>query len=330
MENKQIGKRLLQNKNILLVLFSGILPLVFRNNSYFLLLLCTMGISIIVVSGLDVLFGYSGQISLGHAAFYCIGAYGSGILSRDCQVPVFIACIAGALIATLCAIIIAIPAVKLVHHFLALITISFGQLTYLFVANAKELTEGYSGMNFIPRPSIGSFEFESNFAFFYMVYFFLLIFLVVKRRLIDSTTGRAFIAIRENIHAAEGMGINATKYKVMAFAVSAFFTGFGGALYAHLIGFISPESFEMNQSVVFLTMLLFGGMGNMYGPILGAIALTFVSEYLQKFGSYQMFAYGIFLLFIVVYIPSGISKGINIMHFIKKRAGKGSYSHVGT
>jgi branched-chain amino acid transport system permease protein len=329
MESRQI-KRLLQNKNIFLVLFVGILPLVFRNNSYFLLLLCTTGIAIIVVSGLDVLFGYSGQISLGHAAFYCIGAYTSAILSLKYQFPVFLTIFLGAIIATLCAIIIAIPAVKLVHHFLALVTISFGQLTYLFVANAKELTEGYSGMNFIPRPAIGSFEFESNFAFFYMVYFFLLVFLIAKRRLIDSSTGRAFIAIRENIHAAEGMGVNATKYKVMAFAVSAFFTGFGGALYAHLIGFISPESFEMNQSVVFLTMLLFGGMGNMYGPILGAIALTIVSEYLQKLGSYQMLAYGIFLLFIVVYIPSGISKGIHVMRLIRKHSGKGDYGHAGT
>jgi branched-chain amino acid transport system permease protein len=331
MENKPIIQRLLQNKNILLVLFTGMLPVIFRNNSYFLLLLCTTGISIIVVSGLDILFGYSGQISLGHAAFYCIGAYTSAILSLKYQFPVFLTIFSGAIVSTLCAIIIAIPAVKLVHHFLALVTISFGQLTYLFVANAKNLTEGYSGMNFIPRPSIGSFEFESHFSFFYIVYFFLLIFLIVKWRLINSSTGRAFIAIRENLHAAEGMGINSRKYKVMAFAVSAFFTGFGGALYAHLIGFISPESFEMNQSVIFLTMLLFGGMGNMYGPILGAIALTVVSEYLQKLGSYQMLAYGIFLLFIVVYIPSGISKGLNAVQlFIGKRRGKGDYGHVST
>ena len=327
MENKMKGKIPL-NRNIFFALLVGLLPIVFRNNSYFILLLCTTGISIIVVSGLDILFGYSGQISLGHAAFYCIGAYASAILSRNFHIPVFVTLFIGALFATLCAIIIAIPAVKLVHHFLALVTISFGQLTYLFVANARQLTEGFTGMNFIPRPSLGSFEFSSNFSFFYLVYFFLLIFLIAKQRIIDSSTGRAFIAIRENPHASEGMGVDNRKFKVMAFAVSAFYTGFAGALYAHLIGFISPESFEMNQSIIFLTMLLFGGMGNLYGPILGAIALTAVSEYLQKLGSYQMLAYGVFLLIIIVFIPSGISRGINVRKLLKIRK-KGDSSYAG-
>jgi len=329
MENKLKGKFFL-NRNIILVLLMGLLPLLFRDNSYFILLMCTTGIAIIVVSGLDILFGYSGQISLGHAAFYCIGAYTSAILSRNHHMPVFFTIFIGALLATFFAIIIAIPAVKLVHHFLALITISFGQLTYLFVANTPRLTEGFSGMGFIPRPSIGGFEFFSNFSYFYLVYFFLLIFLIVKQRLIDSSTGRAFIAIRENPHASEGMGVDNRKFKVMAFAISAFYTGFAGALYAHLIGFISPESFERPQSIIFLTMLLFGGVGNLYGPILGAVALTAVSEYLQLLGSYQMLVYGIFLLFIVVFIPSGISRGINVRSIIFKGRKKGEGNHAGS
>ena len=325
----KMKETLFRNRNIIFVVIVGLLPLTFRSSSYFILLMCTTGISIIVVSGLDILFGYSGQISLGHAAFYCIGAYTSAILSRNLNVPVFMTMFIGAIIATLFAIVIAIPAVKLVHHFLALVTISFGQLTYLFVAHAKQLTDGFTGMNFIPRPSIGGFEFYSNFSFFYIVYFFLIIFLAIKQRLIDSSTGRAFIAIRENPHASEGMGVNNTKFKVMAFAVSAFYAGFGGALYAHLIGFISPESFEMNHSVIFLTMLLFGGMGNIYGPILGAVSLTVVAEYMQKLGSYQRLAYGVFLLFIVVFIPSGITQGINVRSLLKLRK-KGGDGHAGS
>ena len=328
MENKMKDK-LAKNKNIILAVLVGILPLIFYGNSYFILLLCTTGISIIVVSGLDILFGYTGQISLGHAAFYCIGAYTSAILSRNFHVPVFLTLFIGAAVATLFAVLIAIPAVKLVHHFLALVTISFGRLAYLFVAHAKNLTEGFSGMNFIPRPSLGSFEFDSNFSYFYIVYVFLLIFLIVKKRLIDSSTGRAFIAIRENPHASEGMGVNNTRFKVMAFAISAFYTGFGGALYAHLIGFISPETFDSDQSIRFLTMLLFGGMGNMYGSILGAVALTAVAEYLQKLGTYQMLAYGVFLLFIVVFIPSGITRGVNVLSFFKKKK-KGERGYAGS
>jgi len=328
MENKLKGK-FVHNKNIFLALLAGIIPLIFQDNSYFILLLCTTGIAIIVVTGLDILFGYSGQISLGHAAFYCIGAYTSAILSRNHHVPVFLTMFLGALLATLFAIIIAIPAVKLVHHFLALVTISFGQLTYLFVANTPKLTEGFSGMGFIPRPSIGGFEFYTNFSYFYMVYFFLLLFLIIKQRLIDSSTGRALIAIRENPHASQGMGVDNRKYKVMAFAISAFYTGFAGALYAHLIGFISPESFERPQSIIFLTMLLFGGIGNLYGPILGAVALTAVSEYLQLLGSYQMLVYGVFLLLIVVFIPSGISQGINVRSLFFKGRKKGD-THAGS
>ena len=113
------------------------------------------------------------------------------------------------------------------------------------------------------------------------------------------------------------MGVNVTKYKTMAFAISAFYAGIGGALYAQLIGFISPETFVLNQSVLFLTMLLFGGMGNFWGPIVGAIALTVVSEFLQKLGSYQMLVYGVFLLLIIVYIPGGITQGMNAFRILK-------------
>ena len=300
-----------------LAVLGALVPLLFLSDSYVVLLLCTTGISIIVVTGLDILFGYSGQISLGHAGFYCIGAYTSAILSRNLALPVFLTMIVGGLVATVVAILLALPAVKLVHHFLALVTISFGELVHLFVAEARGLTDGYSGMNFIPRPSLGSIDFESNTVYFYFVYLLLILLLIAKQRLIGSRTGRAFIAIREDAHAADGMGVNVTKYKTMAFAISAFYAGIGGALYAHLIGFISPETFVLNQSVLFLTMLLFGGMGNFWGPIVGAIALTVVSEFLQKLGSYQMLVYGVFLLLIIVYIPGGITQGMNAFRILK-------------
>ena len=312
-------------KMLLLVVLGGLLPVICLNDSYIVLLLCTTGISIIVISGLDILFGYSGQISLGHAGFYCIGAYTSAILSRNLGMPVFATMFLGGFLAMLVAILLALPAVKLVHHFLALVTISFGELIYLFVSQARGLTEGYTGMNFIPKPKIGNFVFESNTSYYYIVYGMLVLLLFLKRRLIDSSTGRAFIAIREDAHAANGMGIHVTKYKTMAFAISALYTGLAGALYAHLIGFISPESFSANQSTLFLTMLLFGGMGNFWGPIIGSIALVVLSEFLQKLGSYQMLVYGVILLVIIVYIPGGISRGVNLLTFFKNAYGKGKH-----
>jgi len=310
---------------LILVVLGGLLPVICLNDSYIVLLLCTTGISIIVISGLDILFGYSGQISLGHAGFYCIGAYTSAILSRNLGMPVFVTIFIGGFLAMLVAILLALPAVKLVHHFLALVTISFGELIYLFVSQARGLTEGYTGMNFIPKPKIGNFVFESNTSYYYVVYGMLVLLLFLKRRLIDSGTGRAFIAIREDVHAANGMGINVTKYKTMAFAISALYTGLAGALYAHLIGFISPESFGANQSTLFLTMLLFGGMGNFWGPIIGSIALVVLSEFLQKLGSYQMLVYGVILLVIIVYIPGGISRGVNVLALFKNTFRKGKH-----
>jgi branched-chain amino acid transport system permease protein len=307
-----------QIKWIMLIILGGVLPFIFLGDPYVLILLCTTEISIIAVSGLDILFGYCGQISLGHAGFYCIGAYTSAILSRNLGMPVFITIPIAGFFAMIIGILLALPAAKLVHHFLALVTISFGEIIYLFVSQARGLTEGYTGMNFIPRPKIGGIIFTSNTSYYYVIYGILVILLALKQNLVASGTGRAFVAIREDAHAANGMGINITKYKTMAFAISAFYTGIAGALYAHLIGFISPETFTSNQSTLFLTMLLFGGMGNFWGPIIGSAILVIITEFLQKLGSYQMLIYGAILLLVIIYIPGGISKGLNLQLFFKK------------
>jgi branched-chain amino acid transport system permease protein len=283
-----------------------LVPIVFRDNSYLLLLFCTIGISVIAVSGLDILYGYSGQISFGHAAFYAIGAYTSTILSKTVGMPVWVTLIIGAFFAAIMGVIIAFPAAKLVHHFLALLTIAFGQIVYIIISNATSLTNGFTGINCIPAPRIGSYVLKGNFNYFYIIIVFTIIFLFVKQKIIKSRIGRAFIAIRENTHAANGMGINVMYYKIMAFAISAFYTGFAGGLYAHFIGFISPETFVYSQSVLFITMLLFGGTGSLVGPIIGVAILSILTEGLQSIGSYQTLIYGILLLVGILFLPKGI------------------------
>ena len=156
-----------------------IIPAALYKSSYLILLLCMIGIYTIAVSGLDILFGYSGQLSLGHAAFYAIGAYTSTICSKSLGMPVWITMIAGAILATIIAILIALPSVKLVGHFLALVTIAFGQLAYLFVANADQITQGHSGINFIPAPRIGSFVFDTNISYFYIIFILAVIFIII-------------------------------------------------------------------------------------------------------------------------------------------------------
>jgi branched-chain amino acid transport system permease protein len=291
---------------LLLTILIFTLPILFKSSNYFLLLACIIGIYIIVVSGLDILVGYTGQISIGHAAFYAIGAYASVILNARLGINVWFSIILGGIIATIMAIFVAIPSVKLVHHFLAMLTIAFGEVIIGIIVNWRGVTGGHTGLMNIPSPKISSLVFSDNFSYFYIVYVFVIIFLIFKQRIIYSRTGRALKAIRESEIAANGLGINIKYYKVLAFGISAFYAGFAGGLYAYLVNFISPQTFNLDQSIIFLTIVLFGGSGSFMGPIIGSIVVTLIIEYLQIISYYQTMVYGLFLLIIVMYFPSGI------------------------
>ncbi len=286
-----------------------------RTQQYVLTLMNFVCMYMISVSGLDVLFGYSGQISLGHAAFYAAGAYTTALLTTKLGAPVWLSIPAACLVSLVLGVIVALPASKLIHHFLALLTIAVGQLVYIVLSRAS-FTNAMSGVNRIPDIRIFGFELNNNFRFLVFMLAMVALFLLIKQRIVNSRVGRAFLAIRENPVAAGGIGINTQKYKIMAFAVSAVFTGFAGAMYAHFVGFISPETFTSTQSVLFMTMLLFGGMGNFAGPLIGAAVITVLNESLQTLGSYRMLVYGGFILLVLLYLPHGIS---GIVDVVKQR-----------
>lgn len=287
-----------------ILVFVG-LPAAVGNNAYLMLILSLSGIFVIATVGLDLLFGYSGQISIGQAAFYAVGAYTSAILTTKLGVSVWLGMLAGGVLATIFAALVALPICKLVHMFLALVTIGIGELTHQAIINLPDLTGSFTGVRAIPMPRIGDYVFNVS-SYYYIVLAVVVLSLLVKQRIVDSRIGRAFIAIRENTDAANAMGINVTYYKVVAFACSAAFTGIAGALYAHYIGFISPESFTLDQSVLFLTAVLCGGMGTFVGPIIGAVVITVINEAIQVLGSYQMLVYGIFIVVAVIYVPEGL------------------------
>ena len=203
-------------------------------------------------------------------------------------------------------IIVAFPAAKLVRHFLSLLTIAFGQMVYIFACKAKAVTNAMAGVKRIPKLNLFGFEFRSNLSCAILILVLCVLFLIVKQRIVHSSSGRALMAIRENVVAADGMGINIKKYKIMAFAISAVYTGMAGALYAHIVSYISPESFQSSQSQLLMTMLLFGGMGNLAGPIIGAVIVTILNETLQGFSSYRMLIYGFIILASVLYMPKGL------------------------
>lgn len=274
--------------------------------SYGILLCCLIEIYIIAVSGLDVAFGYSGQISIGHAAFYAIGAYTSGILVNNLGLPPLLSMLVGACFAMVIGVLLAYPASKLVFHFLALATIAFGEIIYQVIAHSPgEITGNLRGM-FSSYVSIFGFELDSDLKFYYFALVCIVLFLGAKTFLVRSKVGRAFIAVRENTHAAEGMGIDVRRYKVLAFAISAFFTGFAGSMYMHLVRYISPDTFVQKQSIMFITMLLFGGTASLFGPIIGVVTITILTEALRSFQDYQMLIYGILMLCVIVALPGGI------------------------
>ncbi len=312
---------------LVILVLTLLLPAVL--GEYQLMLCCTMFYYIIAVSGLDILFGYSGQISLGHAAFYAIGAYGSALMHNYWHLPVFVTMILASVIATGIGALLAVPASKLVFHFLSLSTIAFGEIVYqLLVHSPGMITGDFKGIYSTQMTFFGQ-EFSYR-NYFYFALICAVVFLLAKFFLVNSKTGRAFTAIRENSHAANGMGINVRRYKVMAFATSAFYTAFAGAMYMHLVGFVHPDTFVKKQSVLFLTMLLFGGTGTMFGPIIGVISVELLIESLRSLQEMQGFVYGILLLIVIVALPGGLYGGLrDIYAFVMRKLGKGSQPESG-
>lgn len=316
--NEQIGRRRVNGRKPIMVAFLLILaialPFIFQyvfDWNYGIQLACFFGLYLIAVSGLDLLFGYSGQISLGHAAFFCIGSYGSVMLHDYTGLPVIITIILGAILATGFAALIAYPASKLVFHFLALATIAFGEIVYQFVAQSpNKITGNFTGY-FTQTVSFFGYKLNTYTKFYFFTLVCVVIFLVLKNNIAKSRVGRAFIAIRENSHAANGMGINVRKYKVLAFAVSAFYTAFAGGLYAHFVRFISPDTYTIKQSVQFLTMLLFGGTSSLAGPALGVLSVQVLNEVLRSAQRYQLLIYGVLLLVVIIVLPGGIYGAIS-------------------
>ncbi len=287
-----------------LFLPSALITLV--GNDYPALICCFILIYIIAVSGLDIVFGYSGQISLGHAAFYSLGAYGSGLLVNYLDFPVIPAMLVSSAFAAAIGALLAWPASKLVFHFLSLSTIAFGEIVYQIITHSPgKITGDFVGLrtHFV---SIFGYTLDRPAKFYYLALALTALFLLAKTCLVDSKVGRAFLAIRENTHAADGMGINVRKYKIVAFTVSAFFTAFAGAMYVHMVGYVSPDAALQKQSVLFLTMLLFGGTGTLLGPIFGVLSVLLLVESLRDFQDYQVFIYGILMLLVIVALPGGL------------------------
>lgn len=263
-------------------------------DSYIMLNLIIIGINIILAVSLNLVTGFTGQFSLGHAAFMSIGAYVSAIVTANFGQPLWVGIILAALVSAFAGVLIGIPTLRLNGDYLAIATLGFGEIIKIIGMNV-DYVGGASGFNDIPQ--------LTNWTW---IYFMTVITIILIRNFIKSQNGRACIAIREDEIAAEAMGINTTRYKVIAFAFGAFFAGIAGALYANFFYFIKPDTFGFMKSIDILAMVVFGGMGSIMGSITGAVALSLISLFLQGIPELRMVVYAAALFLIMLYRPSGL------------------------
>lgn len=272
---------------------------------YYTQMLSLAGIYFIVAQGLNLLMGYTGQPSLGHAGFYAIGAYTGALLATKLGFGFWSALPFSILLAAASGLLIALPTLKLEGPYLAMVTIAFGIIVTSTVIEWSELTGGTQGVLNIPRPTIAGVRLSLEGQFVLIVAMGAAITLAL-RNLLRSPWGRAFVAVRENPIAAQSVGLDTRTVKTIAFTISAALAGAGGHLFAFFQGFISPEAFEFDSSIFFLTMVIFGGAGTIAGPLVGAPLMTFLPEVLQRFLDYRLIIYGSLIVASLYALPRGI------------------------
>ena len=287
---------------ILLLLLPRLMP-----NSYFQRIINMMGIYVIMATGVNILTGYTGQLSLGQAAFFDIGAYTSAILNTRFGWPLYLTFPCSIVITALFGLVLAIPALKVSGSYLAIMTIGFCQIVRLVLVNWVELTRGPSGITGIAAINLFGHKLTNVGEYYYLVLLFAVAGILYQNLLIRSRTGRALMAIREDSKAAMLTGINVSKYKIMAFVVASIYTAIAGFLYAHMVRYISPDTFSSNTSNIILWSAIIGGIGTPAGPIIGGIVMQLLPELLRPLGDFRMVIYGVMLLLIIIFTPWGIS-----------------------
>jgi branched-chain amino acid transport system permease protein len=280
---------------------------------YLLHILVICGIYIILTLSLNLIVGYTGLPSLGHAAFSCIGAYTSSLLALNMGVSPWIGLLIGACVAAVSGILIGYPAVRLKGDYLALATFGLGVIVYSIAKNWVSLTRGPMGLPGIPGFSVIGLQLSAIWSYLILVLIFVIITIFVIGRIVNSPFGRVLRSIREDEIASEAMGKDTNKHKLLVFIVGAFFAGIAGSLYAHYITFIDPSSFTVMESITILLMVIFGGMGSISGSIVGAIVLVVLPELLRFLGMPSSVAaplrqmiYGLLLVSLMIWRPQGL------------------------
>jgi branched-chain amino acid transport system permease protein len=303
----------------------AVLPLIFTD-AYWRSNLTVCALNVALALGLDFVLGYAGQLNLGQSAFYGLGAYASTLLITKLGLP-FWAALSGAIVlSSLAGSVLALFAVRLRGHYLAIASLGFAVITYQILVNWISLTEGPLGIYAIPPPpaltlpGLPMIDFHDLGNLFYLVATFALLSYLLLDQLIRSPIGAALIAMREDEVSAASLGINCAAWKVFAFAVSSGIAGAAGCLYASVVGTLVPDAFFVTESFTILAMVVVGGTGTLVGPACGAILLTLLPEFLRGIGDLRLVIYGVALTLVVLLMPGGMVQAVGLASGKLRRA----------
>lgn len=302
---------------LILIGVIAILPLVLPNN-YQVSIMIFVALYTILTIGLSLLMGYAGQISLGHAVFYGMGGYLTGILAARLSVPPVLAMLLGAVITGVVAYLIAIPILRLRGNYLAMATLGLNVIFTLFLSQQTDWTGGSNGLTGIPKLGWGDWIVKGDIAMYYVVWIAAIAILGLSLNIVNSRFGRALRAVHSSQIAAEMVGVDAAHFKVAVFALSAVYASIAGSLYAFWIGMISPSVVSINLSVELVVMVAIGGLASVWGALFGAATVTLLTEILRNVlpqllrgasGEQEIIAFGLILMIVMIFMPEGLTTG---------------------
>ncbi|MEQ8366903.1 MAG: branched-chain amino acid ABC transporter permease [Roseicyclus sp.] len=296
----------LKNKLISPILLAVLLVVPVIVPGYMVYILCAIGIYYIVGLAMNVLVAQAGQISIGHAAFWALGAYGAAVLVTRYNVPFEVAILCGGLLAAVFGFLVAIPAMRVQGHYLAIATLAFSMVVERTLHEWESVTGGRSGM-FVPRPSVIGTELVDDRSYYYVIVLISLIFTWMIYNLQRAPSGRALQALKLSPTAASSCGVNRRGSLVTVFVLSAFMTGISGGLFAHLVGYLSVSSFTLAVSLSFITMIVIGGAGRLAGAYIGAAFVVLMPEFMRGLAEAQMVVYGVVLILVILFLPEGLA-----------------------
>lgn len=262
-------------------------------------------IYILLAVGLNIVLGYAGQLAFANGALFGIGAYTTGLLRLDANVPFWLAVPAGAVVAAIVGVLIALPAMRLRGLYLALATIAFAQFVIWVFVHWDSLTYGTSGF-VLPPVDFAPLPIRTSTGLFYVSLLVTCLFVYLASNMLGSRVGRAFVAVRESEHAAAALSIDLIKYKAFAYLVSALYAGLAGGLFVGIVGAVVPDQFGLFQIVLQFCMIFVGGIGSLWGAVLGAVLITAVLEMLRGLQQLQEIGFGVLLLGVILFFPAGI------------------------